>query len=211
MLKEEWEKGIPFLGHRSYPVPWCYVGADRSLRSIHRTFLDIGLDPYGINIIPCWGKDRKTIPQVSDLVKDFKLIVIEGFAGFSEGENSASVRNYLTMMQRWCDEDGVSIIGVAESPKMKPHERYENPRQRVSGCAAWAHYTETVMLVEPKDCRHPSLPERMLYICPRNGGPGYEIEGNFSDTGRLIFMSSGIKTKEQLLGEPQVSPFKRVN
>jgi hypothetical protein len=212
MLKNEWEKEIPILGHWSYPVPWCYVAADRSIESVKRTFWDIDINPSTIDIIPAWGNDRKTLPQISDEIqkRQAKLAVIEGFTGFPDGVNPGSVRAFLCSVQSWCDQDELTIIGVAESPKMKPQERYENPRQRISGCAAWAHYTETVMLLEPKDVRHPKLPERNLYICPRNA-KSMEVGGNFDDTGKLIFTLAGVKTDEELMDGPQPSPFKKVN
>jgi hypothetical protein len=66
------------------------------------------------------------------------------------------------------------------------------------------------MLLEPKDVRHPKLPERNLYICPRNA-KSMEVGGNFDDTGKLIFTLAGVKTDEELMDGPQPSPFKKVN
>jgi hypothetical protein len=80
----------------------------------------------------------------------------------------------------------MTIIGVVESPKLKPQERYENPRWRVSGAAAWAHYSETIFLIEPSFAKDIDKPERKLYVCPRNA-PGMELKGAFDKHGRLTF------------------------
>ncbi|MBO0887479.1 AAA family ATPase [Candidatus Bathyarchaeota archaeon] len=212
MLKNEWERGFPVLGYHSNPVPWCYIGSDRSTKSVRRTISDIGIDPDTINIIPCWGRDRKTMAGIEQVIEDSGayLAVIEGFAGFCDGDNSHHVRNFLCTVQAWIQHKNLTIIGVVESPKMKPYERYENPRQRVSGAAAWAHYSDTIMLVEPRDSRHPKLPDRILHICPRNAS-ALEVHGGFTEDGRLIFDTAGIQKPEDMMGEPQVNPFKRVN
>ncbi len=187
MLKR-WEKGDDFLGYHSYPVKWAYAPGDRSQPSVARTLRDLGLTPKDLNIIPSWGSDYKTLPQIVDAALSIKakLLVIEGFAGYAEDTNGPAIRSFLCSVQRMIEKDDLTFIGVAESPKMKPYERYENPRQRVSGAAAWAHYTETIFLVEPSDISDIKNPSRKLYVCPRNA-PSIELQGNFDTKGRLIF------------------------
>lgn len=183
---KKWERGLPFLGRTSYPCKWAYAASDRSLASVHRTLKDIGIEPDSINIIPAWGKHYKTLPQIFDAAKGYELLVIEGFANYAEDTTSKAVRNFLAAVQRTIENDGQTLIGIVESPKMKPTERYQNPRQRVSGAAAWAHYTETIFLVEPEDVSDPSLGTRRLYVCPRNEA-GVVLKAAFDSEGRLIF------------------------
>ncbi len=185
---KKWEAGEPFLGHTSYPAKWCYVASDRTLASVHRTLDSMGIDPKGLNIIPAWGADYKTLPQIFDAINGSgaKLAVIEAFGEFAEEPTGKAVRNYLAAVQRTIAKDQITLIGVVESPKMKPHERYENPRQRVSGAAAWAHFTETIFLVEPENVSDPSSPTRRLTVCPRNR-EGLILKAAFDSMGRLVF------------------------
>lgn len=185
---KQWETGAKFLGHTSYPCPWVYVASDRTLASVHRTLNSMGIDPKSLDIVPAWGADYKTLPQIFDAIgeRGAKLAVIEAFGEFAEEPTGKAVRNYLAAVQRMIAKDGITLIGVVESPKMKPHERYENPRQRVSGAAAWAHFTETIFLVEPENVSDPSSPTRRLTVCPRNQ-EGLILKSAFDNQGRLIF------------------------
>jgi RecA-family ATPase len=189
---KQWETGAPVLGHPSHPCKWAYVASDRSLASVYRTMTGIGVDPATLNIIPAWGKDYKTLPQIFDAVQlaKAKLVVIESFGNFLDqqtgDQKSASVKGFLKAVQSSIEHMHISLIGVMESPKMKPYEKYENPRQRVSGAAAWAHYTETIFLVEPEDVADPGSPARRLTVCPRNSA-GAIYKAAFDSCGRLIF------------------------
>ena len=187
-LKHEWEKGLPVLGYESFPEKWVYIASDRSEASVNRTMTDIGIDPKTINIIPAWGKHRKTLAQIFDAIKDSgaKLAVIEGFGGYAEEGTPSAVRHHLSTVQHMLESEDVTVIGVVESPKMKPRDVYENPRQRVSGAAAWAHYTETIFLVEPTEVANPKLPSRRLIVCPRNAA-GMILQSAFDNQGRLRF------------------------
>lgn len=193
-ILKEWEQGKPFLGFPSHPCKWAYAATDRSMRSVHRTMKCLDIDPSSINIIPAWGSDKKTLPQIIDHAANLnaRLLVIESFGKFADGINSGSVESHLNAVQGFIDKYDFTIIGVVESPKMKPNERYENPRQRVSGCAAWAHFTETIFLVEPTEVQDPKLPGRNLFVCPRNA-PGMIIQGAFDSTGKIIFTPKGMK------------------
>lgn len=184
----DWEKGKPVFGYATNPVPWVYVGADRGMESVTRTLVGMGIDPKRISTIPAWDKGLN-FNQIMDAVdkSGAKLAVIESFGSFVEPPaNSACVKSFLHRASKWCRQAELTIIGVVESPKMKPYERYENPRQRVSGAAAWAHFTETIFLVEPTDVKDPKLPTRQLYVCPRNVA-GATYTAAFDEMGRLIF------------------------
>ena len=198
---QRWELGLPVLGLASHPVPWAYVGSDRSLASIHRTLLDINVDPVNIKIIPAWGGDRLTLTQIFDRGEKMgsQLLVIEGFGGFPDADTSNGIRSFLNAVQSYIDRSGITIIGVVESPKMKPHERYEAPRQRVSGAAAWAHYTDTIFVIEPSDPKEPMLPDRTLFVCPRNS-TGLTFQSTFTTNGRLEFGGDKISPLESSQG-----------
>lgn len=185
---KQWEAGRPFLGRQSYPCPWVYVATDRTLDSVEYTLSKMGIEPTSINIVPAWGEDYKTLPQIFDAINasGAKLAVVEGFGGFADQKTPDAVRSYLAAVYRTIRKDNITLIGVVESPKMKPQERYENPRQRVSGAAAWAHYCHTIFLVEPEEVSNPGLGTRRLIVCPRDE-PGQILKSAFDSQGRLIF------------------------
>lgn len=185
----KWERGESIFGYRSYPVPWVYVAADRSIESVGRTLTSIDIDPKHLNIIPSWD-ERHTWSQVLDSIgkSKAKLAVIESFGSFVDPPaNGACVKNFLARTGAAVRYGDVTFIGINESPKMKPADKYELARQRISGPAAWGHFSETVFMVEPADPRHAELGTRTLTICPRNG-PEQVFKSAFDSDGRLIFV-----------------------
>jgi len=203
---KRWEAGLPVLGYESHPVKWAYVGSDRSLRGTHRTIRDLGIDPASINIIPAWGKDRLTLNQIFDRGASLgaELLVIEGFGGFPETDAGQGIKSFLCSVQASIDRSGITILGVVESPKMKPYERYENPRQRVSGAAAWAHHTETIIIIEATDPKAPMEIDRSLYLCPRNGA-SQTFESAFTPDGKLVFGPEALSPLESIQGGELIS------
>lgn len=134
----QWQAGLPILGYKSRPVPWVYVASDRSEQSVYRTLDDLGIEHTRIPIIPAWD-EQLTLNQILGEAgeRQAKLVVIEGFGGFVEPPAvNHQVRSYLSAAQRAARSDSMTIIGVMESPKMKPRDKYENPRQRISGVAS---------------------------------------------------------------------------
>lgn len=192
----QWEEGHDILGCPSYPVPWAYVSADRSLDSLERTLNDMNIPPKRIPLIPAWDLGLKW-HEVLDRVEATKaqLVVIEAFGSFVEPPaNSRMVKDFLNTTARLIRRTGKTVIGVVESPKMKPHDRYENPRQRISGAAAWGHFSETIFLIEPLKSTDPGSPERVLYMCPRNGA-GKVLGLTFDLQGHLIVNLLGERPK----------------
>jgi hypothetical protein len=172
----QWQAGLPVLGHRSHPVPWVYIAADRSISAAKRTLDDMQIDMKQINCIPAWDR-QMTLGQITDAIKaeNAQLAVFEAFGSFCDPPaNSRNVKNFLSAHYKAMQHEGITTIGVMESPKMKPKDRYDNPRQRVSGVATWGHFTETIFLMEPSNAGDPSDPARTLYCCPRNG-PGHVV------------------------------------
>lgn len=174
MVQNQWRLGKPVLGHKSYPVSWCYVPMDRPYSSAEETMLTLHLDPLKINTIPAMDLNYKSISQVLDDAERMgaRLIIIEMFAYLLEGpETRESVRDFMGACQRLLVGTGMTIIGTMESPKMKPRDMYRNPRQRISGPASWGHCAETIILVEPDPHRAEDSPYRTIGVYPRNGSP----------------------------------------
>ena len=190
----EWQQGNAVVGCKSYPVPWVYVAGDRTERTANRTLLDMGIDPEKVPIIPAFGKDRKTKRQLMEAIakSGARFAVIEAFQRYIEPPGlSYQVTAFLDEMSCYTEvskdfPQGLTILGVVESPKLKPQERYQDARQRVSGVSAWGYYSSTVLLIERKDPTAADDPRRILYVCPK-AGRRMEIEGSFNDGGMLHF------------------------
>jgi RecA-family ATPase len=184
----DWQHGIPILGHKSNPTPWLYVSSDRSEASVKRTFEDMEIDPEEIPLLPAWDMEIG-FEAILDEIQQRRpgLAVIESFGSFVDPPaNSNCVKKYIQRSARFMRQTGTTIWGVMESPKLKPYERYENPRQRISGAAAWGHFSETIFLLEPSNPKLPQDPGRTIYICPRNGS-GMTLDMVFDEKGHLTY------------------------
>lgn len=183
----DWEASRPVLGFRSYPVPWIYIASDRTVKSVQRTWVSMGIDPERITYVPSWNNSMG-IDEIMDVVdkSPARLVVIESFGSFVPARMPAGkdVKAFLGRMSNWCQRHDKTILGVVESPKLKPNEKYENPRQRISGVAAWGHFSETIFLIEPEDVTDGSNINRIMNICPRNA-PTKTINLRFNENGRL--------------------------
>jgi hypothetical protein len=186
-LQNVWRLGKPVLGHKSYPVPFCYVPMDRPYSSVEETLLTLNLDPLNMNIIPAMDLGLNKITQVLDRAEGTgaKLVVVEMFAYLLEGpETRESVRNFMGAAQRMLSGTGMTIIGTMESPKMRPKDIYRNPRQRISGPASWGHTAETIILIEPDPSKSETSSIRTIGIFPRNG-QAESFEARFRPDGKL--------------------------
>jgi hypothetical protein len=174
MFHNDWRRGKDILGHRSYPVPMAYVVMDRPYTSVEATLLSLDIDPLMINVIPGMDLGYKSINQVVDHAKKLgaKFLLIEMFSYLLPGtETRDSVRDFMGSVQRLLCDEGMTIMGTMESPKMKPKDVYKNPRQRISGPASWGHCGETIVLVEPNPKNPEDSPYRQISIHTRNGKP----------------------------------------
>ena len=164
-----WSQGLPWFGYASFPVPWLYVAGDRTQAGCNRTFRSLDISPERIPLLPAWDL-QLGMSGVIDRANaaGAKFLIFEGFHKYAEGINSKQVANWLQGISAMLRQNHLSILGVMEEPKMKPKDRYLNPRQRISGCAAWGHCCETIFLIEHKDEANITDPRRILYVCPRN-------------------------------------------
>ena len=193
----EWEQGHPIFGLPANPVPWVYVAGDRTERAAIRTLQDMGLNPASIPLMPAFGSSHLRLPKIFDEAqkRGAHLLVIEGFQKYVDGTGQfRDVQQFLENMSGYTDPStgnpgGFTILGVVESPKLKPNERYDDPRQRVSGVSAWGYYSNTIFLIERLASdrkRGTDGPGRMMYVCPKQG-KRLEITGGFNQQGVLTF------------------------
>ena len=156
----------------------------------------MGLNPSAIPLIPAFGSSHKPMYKIIEAAykRGAHLIVIEGFQKFIEGPGQArDVQQFLENMSGYTDPTqsggGCTILGVVESPKLKPHERYEDARQRVSGVSAWGYYSNTIFLIERnrEDLkRGVDSPARTMFVCPKQG-KRLALAGAFDREGHLTF------------------------
>lgn len=186
-LVNDWAKGFPVLGLKSYPCPWVYVSADRSMASVERTLTDMGINPALVPTIAAWDNETSALGIVEDVRKiGAQLVVWEAFGSFVQAPYGATaIKKYLNWANRMCRDYDLTILGVVESPKMKPKDRYDNPRQRVSGAASWSHFSETIFVMDFTNAADVTDCRRELSILPRCGD-GLEIPLIFDGSGRLI-------------------------
>jgi RecA-family ATPase len=191
----EWEQGLPVLGFKSNPVPWGYVATDRTTAGAYRTLKAMGIAPASIKMMSAHGADEKNWDEVVEAIAemDVEMVVIEGFSSLLEGSGNGThreVSRFMHKVYRSCVPsrlfpNGLTIIGVVESPKAKQNERYSLPRQRVSGVATWGHMSDCIFLIEHMTEKHGD-PARKLYVCPRIGRD-LEFVGGFKSNNHLTF------------------------
>lgn len=189
----EWERGKPFLGRASHPVPWAYVAGDRPLSEAQDTVASMNLNSASIRMIAGYGLHNRgwydIVRAAKELVPVPQLLVIEGFSDLPPGETKRDVRAFLSDVSAYCESPtdfpaGLTVIGVVESPKLKPNERYSNPRQRISGVSSWGFHTSTVILIESEDAEY-TKPDRTVWACMK-GAPRLKLQGSFDLNGRLV-------------------------
>ena len=166
----DWAKGKSILGHRSHPARWVYVSADRSQAGVQRVVDSLGIPQGEIPFIA--AADHRLsmdaiIARASEM--EAKVLAVEMFGSFCPGFRHADITKFMHGYRNVLREHDMTLIGTMESPKLKPRDNYENPRQRVSGVATWGHLAETIVLVEPADVKNPANGQRKIYVMPRNG------------------------------------------
>lgn len=151
----EWQEGLPVLGHTSYPVPYTYLSVDRSSTSVKRTLQRLGLQdkinrmvcrehlPIGLTVATAIEVALKSFP-------DSKVFFIEGFQTLAgdRGNSYTPVAALLSATTAYCAKEGLTIIGVCHSPKMKMDEKFQHSREVVLGSVAWAAFSDTVITMD---------------------------------------------------------------
>lgn len=203
-LSEQWKAGGEILGQRVHPVDYLYVSADRSERGVRRTMMRAGANPDRIPHLSLTAH-----PSVVDISKlasvarehnpSVKLIILDGVMRLvpprkdsSTDGGFAHVSKFLTGLCKLCSDQDLTFILIVHSPKQKEDSRYTNPRERVMGSAAWAAFSETILLIEPflpvsKDTAN----ARTLICLPRNAPAMFE-DLEFNGIGRLVARSEDL-------------------
>jgi RecA-family ATPase len=182
-----WARGESVLGFASHPEPWLYVSGDRSEEDVMSKLDSLGIPRTDIPLLPAYATGKNTLDWqkifVQILDTQAKVIVWEGFGRYvPDNAGSRIVDAWIEQVTYQAQKHDLTIIGIAEQPKMKPRDKYPNPRQRISGPAAWGHHTSTVVLIEPTNEKKPSDPHRTIYFIVHDGGAPIEVQAVFEDT-----------------------------
>jgi hypothetical protein len=177
--------------------PWAYISGDRSKLDAIDTFSLMGYDASQVPLIPAFGADhkpwRKCVEVMSHMEPRPEYVIFEGFQRQCKNHNRPdSVYEFLNEVDSHLRPTtqfplGLTLLGIAESPKQKPRERYPDPRHRISGCSAWVSHASTVLVLEPLDndmaCENGA---RQLWVCGKNSAR-VKLLTAFDKRGRLLF------------------------
>jgi hypothetical protein len=189
---------IPALLAWTTAPPWAYVVGDRTLEDARDTMQDMGIPPSAVLTIPAFGDHNKASWLEVKLAVDrmaplAELIVVEGFQDLCPGQGRKNeVREFLSGVSSYLNPspqhpNGLTILGVVESPKLKTHETYANPRQRVSGVSSWGYHASTILLIESAAKDGEFLTgNRVMWVCHK-GRQRRRIDGCFDPNNQLTF------------------------
>lgn len=190
----QWAQGGLLWGRQCHPVPWAYVIGDRLEQEAHDSMNSMNINPSSVRCIPAFGRHSKSYLQILEAAAALRplpeFLVWEGFSDMC-GERKFEVKDFLGNIGAYCQgtkefPTGLTILGIAESPKQKPYEKYPNPRQRVSGSSAWSYHTSTILLLEGiKGDEELLTGKRVLYVCSKNGKRRM-LGADFDAQGRLV-------------------------
>jgi hypothetical protein len=182
------EAGLPFLGFRSHPMPWCWVAGERPLSDSLDTIGSMGFTPDMLKVIPAFGRNHKTRAQIMAEIERIgaKVVLWEGFDSQVKNPNNPSaVHEFLNEITGYCEE-GLTIIGDVGGNKNKDGEIYPNPRNNIPGHANWERSTSTNLFLHQPNPGDLSDPHRTLYVSVKNG-ISFGVPGKFNGLGMLEF------------------------
>lgn len=177
---------------------WAYVSGDRSRLDAEDTIHSLGYNVADVPLIPAFGPERKGLNGVLDALTILnpkpEYVIWEGFQRLCADANRKHLTEaFLSAMDTVCRPNskfpnGLTILGVCESPKQKPHERYRNPRSRVAGSATWGYAASTVILIDnmPRDWAF-EIHERVLWVCLKNA-PRLKLHLVADERGRYLIV-----------------------
>jgi len=170
---QEWARGEPVFGYKSFPLPYVYVSCDRSGSDCLRTFARVGINP---DTFPYLSALEAKLDSVETIIKyvhnkdaTVRVFFIEAFTSLAPGGKNSeydAVKKFLTKTTRLCQDKDVTILGMGHSPKAKEGEKYSSPRERILGSVAWGGFSNTTLVIEPSGSDDGE--RRVLYVLPRN-------------------------------------------
>ncbi len=155
----DWSEGKPIFGYDSFPCPFVYVSFDRGVLTLDRTLRRIGMADWDF---PAYDVSELGLVdyEISDIVRRFptaRLFVIEGFQALLPDTSKGRGQNKEEMLwsvevRRKILSQGITILGITHSPKMKQGEAYASTRSRFLGSNSLLASTGTLISFDvPQD------------------------------------------------------------
>jgi hypothetical protein len=171
------KRGERFFGRETNPKPYVFLCYDRSIDGLKRTCRRMRISLKDLNPLRPTDEEAKLslVQLLEEAVKkpkfkDTKVFFIEGLDMLvPQGKTGdlTTVSKFLDSLQRLASRHALTIIGSVGSPKTKPNEKYQSPRDRIFGSVGWGRKVETIIYLEQDTNQPDSL--RQLWILPRNG------------------------------------------
>ena len=195
-----WWNEHPILGFASHPQKYIYLTCDRTINALALTLKSMEMKfvpkaAYIEEVIKEYNFDP-TCMDIKDVLNVFilqgvKVFFIEGLAWFMKGGQHS--KDYSEQMRFWSNlvgfvlENDITIIGTMHQPKMKPTDKYENPRDRVLGSVSIPGTVGTIFLLEASE-KDEKSPRRTMRILSRDL-PVIKQELKFNNLGHLEEMT----------------------
>lgn len=210
--------GDDFLDYPTQYHPFVYCAFDRDEEETGDTLRRIGLNPDDVPSMtlkmeeapPISQRDMrwlKTLEAIRAAHPLAKVIFIDGFyilVSHGNINNFLSVACFLAKVREYCQEKGVTIVGVAHTSKQKQNDKIVDPRQRLLGSVAGAGFTSCGILVERNKPENDDG-RRSIWVLPRNSEDAkYEMrvdyKGRFvpdreTEADRLLALESFIENR----------------
>lgn len=172
---EQWRQALPIYGYESIPCPFTLLSYDRDHDDFFDTCERLKIDPSSYNFVaPSSVESKISLLDYLRILQtkqpETRLYIVEALGVKTpQGKinDQSIVGPWLREVQEFCKKNEVTIIGTVHAAKTKERDRYKEPRARIAGCAAWAGYTSTIVVIEEKEADGESE-LRELLILPRN-------------------------------------------
>jgi hypothetical protein len=180
-----------FLGRPSNnKAAWGYISADRGVEEVQETQERMGVS---FPVFSCIDMDMVGKSLTSDVIPRLpkfygyrpNFLYIDSFHIFFAGKpfDNREVALWLTGLAGYCKKKNITILGAVHSAKEKMGMGYAQPREKISGGAAWGGFTNTILALEV--IGKPQEGKRKLTILPRNA-PDEVMNLEFDSMGWLV-------------------------
>ena len=116
------------------------------------------------------------------------MLFVDAFAAFvpkGKINDYDTVSLFLRDLSVFCQDNDLTFIGLAHSPKIKENESYLAPRDCILGSTAWGSFSSTVMFIRQVEPDNPDCQEREFFVLPRNA-KGEKYHYMLNEAGVLI-------------------------
>ena len=131
-------KGEPFLGHKTFGLPFYVIGADRGkdahLRTMERMGLPADSVPFAKMPANVFGVEAvqmivRKLEKLQERGESPAMLLVEGVDFMVEENNDIIVvSQFMTSLTRVAEHFNIAIIATMGSPKLKAGQGYEMKR-----------------------------------------------------------------------------------